>query len=218
MWYVVTKYYLIAIPVAIGIAAGLFAAAYFGNSQGPEGFTKHDLIRDGSPLKGDPNAPITIVEYGDYQCTFCMKFHSTSLETIMHEYIDTGRANLVYQDFALNGPASVLAAEASHCAKDQNRFWEYHDEVFSNWDGENTGWVTRDSLGRFAQSVSLDMQQFDLCLDSSKYRQQVLDTYELGQSIGINATPSFLIISGEKIVKITGNQPIDVFRRTLNEI
>jgi protein-disulfide isomerase len=112
----------------------------------------------------------------------------------------------------------VLAAEASHCAKDQGKFWEYHNEIYKNWNGERTGWVTRESLARFANTVGLDSEQFNVCLDSAKYRQQILDTYDFGKKIGINATPSFLIISGEKIIKITGNQPIDVFRKTLDSI
>jgi len=214
----VEKYYLVAIPVAIGILAGVFAVMTFGNQQDMDGFTKQDLVANGSPVDGAPNARITIIEYGDYQCTYCMKFHESSLKTIKDEYIETGKANLVFQDFALNGPASVMAAEASHCAKDQNKFWEYHDEVYENWDGENTGWVTKDALNQFAQNVGLDIDEFESCMDSAKYRQQVLDTYKFGQSIGINATPSFLIISDGKIVKITGNQPIDVFRKTLDGI
>jgi protein-disulfide isomerase len=211
------KHYLVIIPIVIGIAAGLIVVANFDNKP-TEGFTKQDLIRNGSPLEGSVAAPITIIEYGDYQCTFCMKFHRTSLDIIKQEYIQSGKANLVFQDFALNGPASVLAAEASHCANDQGKYWQYHDEIYDNWDGENTGWVTKDSLYRFARNVDLDLEQFTACLDSSKYRQQVLDAYEFGQKIGINATPSFLIISGDKIVKITGNQPIDVFRKTLDGV
>lgn len=213
------KYYLIAIPVAIGIVAGIFTSFYFGNAQNEAvGFTKNDIIKNGSPVMGNAFAKITIVEFGDYQCTYCMKFHSSSLDIIKQEYLETGKANLVFQDFALNGPASVLAAEASHCAKDQNKFWEYHDEIYKNWDGENTGWVTKESLMGFAQSIGLQMEQFGSCLESSKYRNQVLETYELGEKLGINATPSFLVISGDKIVKITGNQPIDVFRKTLDGI
>lgn len=213
-----TKYYLVAVPIAIGIIAGIFASMYFGDTDEAQGFTKNSLISNGSPISGSPDARITIVEFGDYQCTYCMKFHESSLGIIESEYIDTGKANLVFQDFALNGPASVMAAEASHCAKDQGKFWEYHDALYNNWEGENTGWVTRESLGSFAQGVGLDLAEFDSCLDSAKYRQQVLDTYEFGQKIGINATPSFLIISGDKIVKITGNQPIEVFRKTLDGI
>jgi protein-disulfide isomerase len=213
----VAKYY-VAIPIAIGVLAGIFAVTYFGLDQKQGDFTKQDLIKNGSPYEGNPSAPITIIEFGDYQCTFCYKFHDSSLEIITQEYLQTGKASLVFRDFPLNGPDSVLAAEASHCAKDQGKFWEYHDELYKNWDGELTGWVNRESLSRFAQTVGLDLEQFNSCLDSAKYRQQVLDAYEFGQKIGINATPSFLIISGEKIVKITGNQPIDVFRKTLDRI
>jgi protein-disulfide isomerase len=214
----VAKYHIV-IPIAIGIVAGIFAVMYFGNEDSKQNdFTKQDLVKNGSPYEGNPSAPITIIEFGDYQCTFCYKFHDSSLGTIKQEYLDTGKANLVFRDFPLNGPDSVLAAEASHCAKDQEKFWEYHDELYGNWGGERTGWVNRDSLDRFAQTVGLDLDEFNSCLDSAKYRQQVLDTYDFGQKIGIDATPSFLIISGEKIIKITGNQPIDVFRKTLDGI
>jgi protein-disulfide isomerase len=213
--YLVAKYFIV-IPVAIGIIAGMFAVMYF-NQQPKQGdFTKQDLVTNGSPYEGNPSAPITIVEFGDYQCTFCYKFHGSSLDIIKQEYIETGKANLVFRDFPLNGPDSVLAAEASHCAKDQGKFWEYHDNLYQNWGGERTGWVNRVSLDKFAQTVGLDLKQFNSCLDSEKYRQAVLDTYEFGQKIGIGATPSFLIINGEKIIKITGNQPIDVFRKTLD--
>ena len=212
------KYYLM-IPVVIGIIAGIFAIVYLANPQSTEGdFTMGQILEFSSTHEGNPSAQITIIEFGDYQCTFCYKFHSSSLDVIKQEYLNSGKANLVFVDFPLNGPDSVLAAEASHCAKDQGRFWEYHHEIYKNWEGERTGWVTRDSLNMFAETTDLDLEQFNSCLDSLKYRQQVLDTYDCGQKIGINATPSFLIVSGEKIVKITGNQPIDVFRKTIDSM
>jgi len=207
------------IPIAIGIIAGIFTTVYLANPQNTEGdFTMGQILEVSSPHEGNPSAQVTIIEFGDYQCTFCYKFHSSSLDVIKQEYLNSGKANLVFVDFPLNGPDSVLAAEASHCAKDQGRFWEYHHEIYKNWEGERTGWVTRDSLNMFAETTDLDLEQFNFCLDSSKYRQQVLDTYDFGQKIGINATPSFLIVSGEKIVKITGNQPIDVFRKTIDSM
>ncbi|HSA98179.1 MAG TPA: thioredoxin domain-containing protein, partial [Candidatus Nitrosotenuis sp.] len=209
------KYYVLAVPIIIGIVGGIFAVTYFGNSNHQpkeETFTLQQLIENGSPYEGNPSAPITIVEWGDYQCTYCHLFHDSSLGVIKDEYLKTGKANLVFRDFPLNGPASVLAAEASHCAKDQGKFWEYHDEVYKNWNGENTGWVSTDSLSKFAQNVGLNVDQLKSCLDSSKYKQAVLDTYNLGQKINIDATPSFLIIKDNKVVKITGNQPIEVFR------
>lgn len=215
------KYYLLAIPVIIGIVGGIFAATYFGNSGSQTNentFTLQQLIENGSPYEGNPSAPITIVEWGDYQCTYCHLFHDSSLDVIKNEYIKSGKANLVFRDFPLNGPSSVLAAEATHCAKDQGKFWEYHDEVYRNWNGENTGWVSKDTLVMFAQNVGLDDAQMKSCLDSSKYKQEVLNTYDLGQKIKIDSTPSFLIIKDGKVVKITGNQPIDVFRKTLDDM
>jgi protein-disulfide isomerase len=217
----VAKYYLLAIPIIIGIVGGIFAATYFGNSKNQvseDNFTLQQLIENGSPYEGNPSAPITIVEWGDYQCTYCHLFHDSSLDVIKEEYLKSGKANLVFRDFPLNGPASVLAAEATHCAKDQGKFWEYHNEVYRNWNGENTGWVSEDTLVMFAQNVGLDDAKLKSCLDSSKYKQQVLDTYDFGQKIKINETPSFLIIKDNKVVKITGNQPIDVFRKTLDDM
>ena len=215
------KYYLLAIPIIIGIIGGVFVVTYFGNNNNlpkEETFTLQQLIENGSPYEGNPSATITIVEWGDYQCTYCHLFHDSSLEVIKDEYLKSGKANLVFRDFPLNGPASVLAAEASHCAKDQGKFWEYHDEVYKNWNGENTGWVSKDSLSKFAQNVGLNVDQLKSCLDSSKYKQEVLDTYDLGQKIKIDATPSFLIIKDNKVIKITGNQPIEVFRKTLDDM
>lgn len=210
------RYYLV-IPVAVGLIAGIFAAMYFANPQNDE-LTMSKILEISSPYEGNSAAPITIIEFGDYQCTFCYKFHGSSLGTIKDEYVETGKASLIFVDFPLNGPDSVLAAEASHCAKDQGKFWEYHDQLYNNWKGERTGWINNDSLNVFAQGIGLDLETFNSCLESAKYRQQVLDTYDLGQEIGINATPSFLIVSGDEIVKITGNQPIDVFRKTLDSM
>jgi protein-disulfide isomerase len=213
-----TKYYL-AIPVVIGIVAGIFASVYLAKPQNTQSdFTVQQLLDIGSPPIGSDLAPITIVEFGDYQCTFCYKFHQSGLDTLTEEYIQSGKARLVFVDFALNGEDSVLAAEAAHCANEQGKFWEYHDELYNNWGGERTGWVNAQSLVDFAHNTELNLERFSECLDSGKYRQQIIDTYDFGQKIGINATPSFLIIAGDKIVKITGNQPIDVFRKTLDSM
>lgn len=212
------KYYL-AIPVIIGIAAGILATIYFTNPKDTQNdFTVKQLLSMGSPPHGSMLAPITIVEFGDYQCTFCYKFHQSSLDTLTEEYVKSGRAKLVFIDFTLNGEDSILAAEAAHCANEQGKFWKYHDELYNNWGGERTGWVNKQSLIKFAHNAELNLDKFNQCLDSGKYKQQVIDTYDFGQKIGINATPSFLIIAGDKIVKITGNQPIDVFRKTLDSM
>lgn len=212
------KYYLLVIPVIIGIATGFFAYSSTVTPENEERLTAQKLIEGGSPFMGSSFAPITILEWGDYQCTFCYKFHQSSLDIIKEEYVKSGRIKLVFKDFPLNGPDSVLAAEASHCAEDQGKYWEYHDEIYSNWAGERTGWVTRNSLNEFAQTVGINLVEFNNCMNDHKYKNRVLELEKFGNEIGIRATPSFLIFNGEKIMKIEGNQPIDVFRQVIDDL
>ena len=212
------KMYLLLIPVAIGIFAGSLMAFFPDEPQNEDTITKSKLLGNGSPVLGDSSAPITILEWGDYQCTFCYRFHESTLNTIKQDHIHTGKVNLVFKDFPLNGPDSVLAAEASYCANDQGKYWEYHDELYKNWGGERTGWITRWSLNAFGASVGLDLDQFNKCLDEHKYQEKVNLLYDFGREIGIDATPSFLIFNDEKMIKITGNQPLETFLRTIDEL
>jgi protein-disulfide isomerase len=212
------KIYWFAIPICIGILAGVFLAFNLQSESDSKLFTESKLIYNGSPIIGDPSAQITILEWGDYQCTFCHNFHQSTLNTIKHEFIETGKVKLVFKDFPLNGPDSVLAAEASHCAQDQEKYWQYHDELYKNWGGENTGWITRDSLNTFAKTVSIDLVQFNTCLDVHKYKERVNQMHNAGIELGIDATPSFLIFNNEKIIKIRGNQPLEVFLKSIDEL
>jgi protein-disulfide isomerase len=214
---VLEKPYLV-IPVIIGILSGAFITFYPQEQQSEEVLTKSKLIQGGSPILGNPSAPITILEWGDYQCTFCYRFHDTTLNTLEIDYIQTGKVNLVFKDFPLNGPDSVLAAEASYCANDQGKYWEYHDELYKNWGGEKTGWITDWSLNAFGSTVGLDLEKFNQCLDEDKYKDKVESLYSFGQEIGIDATPSFLVFNDEKIIKIRGNQPLETFLRTIDEL
>ena len=210
------KYYLLAIPIIIGVIVTYYLQNPSEDKQ--EKITTQMIMQNGSPLMGNPDAKITIVEWGDYQCTFCYKFHQSSKDVIIEEYLNTGKVNFVFRDFPLNGPDSVLAAEASYCASDQGKYWEYHDEIYKNWAGEKTGWVNRESLEQFAKTTNLDVNQFNKCLDGKKYHQKVLDNEKFGMSMGIRATPSFLIFNNEKVTKIEGNQPLSVFRQVLDTI
>ena len=212
------KKILFAIPIAIGMLTGVFLAFYSQTDDDSKLLTESRLIQNGSPIMGEPSATITIVEWGDYQCTFCYKFHQSTMNTIKQDFIETGKIKLVFKDFPLNGPDSVLAAEAAYCAQDQGKYWQYHDELYKNWEGERTGWITRDSLDKFATTVNLDLEKFDKCLDDHKYLERVNQMYEFGKEIGIDATPSFLVFNNEKIVKITGNQPLEVFLKSLDEL
>lgn len=197
---------------------GMFLAFFPESQNDSKLLTTSKLIENGSPIMGDSNAPITILEWGDYQCTFCYRFHENTLDIINDDFIKTGKVKLVFKDFPLNGPDSLLAAEASYCAEDQEKYWQYHDELYKNWGGERTGWITRESLDRFAVTVSLDLVEFNTCLDGQKYKNRVITHYEFGKEIGIDATPSFLVFNDQKIIKIRGNQPLEVFLKTFDEL
>ena len=213
-----TKLYLLVIPIAIGIISGMFLVFYPESQNDSKLLTSSKLIQNGSPIMGNSNAPITVLEWGDYQCTFCYRFHENTLNIINEDFIKTGKVKLVFKDFPLNGPDSLLAAEASYCAEDQEKYWQYHDELYKNWGGERTGWITRESLDRFAVIVDLDLVEFNTCLNEHKYQNRVIALHEFGKEIGIDATPSFLVFNDQKIIKIRGNQPLEVFLKTFDEL
>ncbi len=213
-----SNYYLLAIPIIIGIISTIFLSLYLEPDTESNLLTTTKLIEGGSPIMGNVNAPITILEWGDYQCTFCYKFHQNTLNVIHEDFIKTGKVKLVFKDFPLNGPDSILAAEASYCAHDQKKYWQYHDELYQNWGGERTGWITKESLEKFASSIDLNLEDFNTCLDEHKYQNKLIALYEFGKEVGIDATPSFLIFNDEKIIKIRGNQPLEVFLKTFDEL
>ncbi len=208
---------ILIVPIIIGVLVGGFLA-FFPETQSSEVLTESVLIEGGSPIMGNPNALITILEWGDYQCTFCYKFHQNTLDVIKEDFIKTGKVKLVFKDYPLNGPDSILAAEASYCAKDQEKYWQYHDELYKNWAGEKTGWVTRESLNEFATTINLNLTEFNECLNEGKYQKKVNALYEFGKEIGIDATPSFLVFNDQEIIKIRGNQPLEVFLKTFDEL
>lgn len=209
---------VLLVPIIVGIIVGIFLVFFPVSENDSQALTKSVLIEGGSPIMGNHNAPITILEWGDYQCTYCYKFHQDSLNIIKEDFIKTGKVKLVFKDYPLNGPDSILAAEASYCAQDQEKYWQYHDELYKNWGGERTGWITRDSLNEFAETVGLNTEKFNDCLNDHKYKDKVIALYEFGQELGIDATPSFLVFNDEKIIKIRGNQPLEVFLKTFDEL
>ena len=207
-------------PVIVGISIGLYIATNpMLNSMNEESeLTITQLMENGSPIFGNQNAEISIVEFGDYQCTFCYKFHQNTLNIIKFDYIDSGKINYVYRDFPLNGYDSILAAEATYCANDQENYWQYHNLLFENWAGENTGWITMNSLTQFAVDLKLDISEFKNCLTSHKYYQKVIDNENYAKKIGINATPSFLIFNNEEVIRIIGAQQLDKFRTAIEQL
>lgn len=215
-------YAALAASAAVGAAAALVIAAAVvpalsavPDAGAPSLMTASALASGGSPPLGDPSAPVTILEWGDYQCTYCYRFHQETLGELRERYVDTGRAKLVFKDFPLNGPDSALAAEASHCAADQGMYWEYHDALYGSWGGERTGWITRASLERIAGEAGLDAGLLAACLDEGAHRGTVASLERDGRAIGVDATPSFFVFDGERFVKIRGNLPMETFEEAI---
>ena len=212
------KIYFLAIPIIIGIVIGIGLTLNLESTPNDSSILNKENLMQGSTILGNPDAKITIVEFGDYQCTFCYKFHDETMKKIDQAYIKTENVNFVYRDFPLNGPQSILASEASYCAQKQNKFWEYHDTLYNNWGGENTGWITKNVLLGFANDIKLDLDSFSQCLENSEFKQKVLDNEQFAREIGIDATPSFLIFNDSELYRIIGAQPFEKFEQALQEL
>ena len=172
-----------------------------------------------SPILGDINAPLTLVEFGDYQCTFCKKFFHETEESILVNYIETGKVKMLFKDFIVVNEDSINAASAAHCANDQKMFWQYHSTLYNNWDGEGTGWASSEQLHQFASTLGLDMNKFSECMSQSKWKDLVLSSHADGRALGVDATPTFFIIDeNNEALKITGAQHYDVFQRTFDSL
>ena len=173
----------------------------------------------GSPVLGDPDAPITIVEFGDYQCEMCYRWFHQTKPTIVQNYIDTGKANLVFVDLAFLGRDSPKAAQATYCAEDQGKYWEYHGLLYASQEHVDNGWANSERLKAFAFSLGLDMELFESCLDSSKYSKRVSHNIDEARKQGANATPTFFIIDSDgNQQKIQGAQPYSVFKNVMDSM
>ena len=195
----------------------IFTSNFEETSYDSSKLNKNNLLY-GSTILGNPNAKITIVEFGDYQCTFCYKFHNEVMKKIYERYIKSGNVNFIYKDFPLNGQLSITASEASYCAQKQNQYWQYHDKLYDNWGGENTGWITQDVLIEFAIETGLNLDEFNSCMNNSEFKQKVLDNEQFAREININATPSFLIFDDDEIYRIVGAQPFEKFEQVFEEL
>jgi len=172
-----------------------------------------------SPILGDLNAPLTMIEFGDYQCTFCKKFFDETEESILTNYVETGKVKILFKDFIVVNEDSVNAASAAHCANDQEMFWQYHSILYNNWDGEGTGWASSEQLHQFASTLGLDMDKFSECMSQSKWKDLVLSSHADGRALGVDATPTFFIIDqNNEALKITGAQRYDVFQEVFDSL
>jgi protein-disulfide isomerase len=170
---------------------------------------------------GDPNAPIKIEEFSDYQCPYCARFSKETEGQIVDAYVATGKVYFVYRSFGnFIGSESQAAAEAAYCAGDQNKYWEYHDILFANQTGENVGAFADRRLQAFAEALSLDMDAFNSCFKSNKHADRVEQDYLDGSAAGVTGTPAFLVtymVGGEEKQRfISGALPFSEFQTQID--
>ena len=209
---------IIIISIIVGVAASVSSSNV--ESYDVDMTRTHGSISTamGSPILGDPDAPVTIVEFGDYQCHQCHNWFLDTKPMIMRDYIETGKVNLVFVDFAFLGRDSPKAAEATYCADDQNKYWEYHDSLYTAQESKiDNGWANSERLKAFAFNLNLDMDLFNECLDSGKYSKRVQYNSQEARDNGVRGTPGFFIIGPDfQQHPIGGAQPFSVFQRVLD--
>lgn len=166
---------------------------------------------------GNPDAKVAIFIFSDYQCPFCGKFFKETESLIIKNYIETGKAKMVYKDLAFLGPESKLAAQAVECAKDQGKYWQYHDALFENEikDGqENNGNLNKDLFKKISSDLKMNVDEFLSCFDSGKYVAEVEKDIQEAQSVMERASAPTIFINDKMI---QGAYPYDVFSKAIDE-
>jgi protein-disulfide isomerase len=158
-----------------------------------------------NPSIGSPDAPITIIEFGDFRCSYCKRFYDQTLNPLLEQYGDQVR--FVYRDYPILGPDSTLAAMAGECADDQGKFWDFHDLIYADQV------LTRDQFLEYAATLEMDVDAFTNCLDEGTHTAEIQADYQAGSSVGVGGTPTFFI-NGRMLV---GAQPISTFSTMIED-
>jgi protein-disulfide isomerase len=205
---------IIAIVVGVvGVGIGAYTIVTAGST------LVQNESNESSPLFGSRDAPVTIVEYGDYQCPNCQRFATQVKPLIIENYVSSGKVNLIFRDFPIYGDDSVNGAMAAHCAGEQNLFWEMHDLMYQNQKAVNSGWLSSDNIKQLASDAYLDMQQFNPCFDGRKYANKILENFNVAKADGVNGTPTFMIIDNNGLtMTLRGAQPFDTFKQVLDDM
>ena len=173
---------------------------------------------DDDPMLGSASAKVLIIEFGDYQCPSCRMFWKDVEPRLKKEYIDTGKVKLVFRDYPIVQihPEALLAAEAVDCSADQNKYWQYHDKVFREQynKGDDLVRFKAADLKKWAKDIGLDPAKFDQCLDSEKYKNEVLKDKADGDAVSVQGTPTFFI-NGHVI---GGAQPYPAFKNLIDDL
>jgi protein-disulfide isomerase len=185
-------------PSAQGVITGPTAAPQY---------VRYKIPTDGFPSLGPADAPITIVEFSDFQCPYCRAWHQQTYQPLLDAY--PGKIRIVYRDFPLTSihPNAFPAAEAAQCANEQNDFWPYHDKLFN---GETLG---DDVYRQYAQELNLDMTKFEACLTNHTYREAIQADSDFAVNLGVNSTPTFFING----LAVIGAQPLSAFTQIIDK-
>lgn len=220
----VTLVIVVSIALLIGVKNGSFDNL-FSTQESNQGVNQPgsnnqenidtELYSESDPVKGSADAPITIVEFSDFECPFCKRFYDQTLSQIEKNYVETGKAKIVYRDFPLERihPTAKTASLAAECAKEQGKFWEYHDKIF-----DNQNQLSKTSLKEWAEEIGLNTESFNQCLNNKKYENEVLEDLSAGRNLGVQGTPHFIIRSSEgETTSLSGAQPYSRFETVLEQ-
>ena len=184
-------------------------------------FSLSNLIEQGSPYLGNLSAPITIVDYSDFQCHLCARHVKNTEPLINDTYIQTGKAALVFKHLPNRGFDSMGAHLAAQCANEQGRFWQFYNVLYENQQGIDSGWVDGDNLKRFASQIpGLEMKQFNSCFEAQTYKEFIDNDVKLANSQGFFDTPSFIIVNstdGSDPEIVRGAQPFASFQSVIGK-
>jgi protein-disulfide isomerase len=170
-------------------------------------FIRYDIPSEGFPSIGPDDAPITVVEFSDYQCPFCRRWHEQVYQPLLNAY--PGKIKVVYRHLPLTSlhPDAFSAAEAAMCAGDQNAYWQFHEKLFSS---DSLG---RDVYVRYARDLDLNMTSFESCVTERKFQEAVQVDLDFAVNLGVRSTPTFFING----LAIVGAQPLDVFKQVIDK-
>ena len=190
----------VVLVVIVGIASSTYYSTLLEMQQYRPSMSQQILdinLKNGSPILGSENAPITIIEFGDYQCEACYHwFHNTRAD-IIDNYIETGKAKLVFIDLPFLGRDSITAAQATYCAEDQGKYWNYHNMLYNFQEEVDNGWASKDRLVAFAFNLEMNLDEFSDCMDTSKYSKRVKANYDEAVKHGAQQTPTFFVITSD---------------------
>lgn len=172
-------------------------------------------------VKGNENAPVTILEFGDYQCPACQQFATIHEPRVISNFVETGDAKFVYYDFPLaQHPHAFLAARAARCAADQDRYWEYHEVLF----GRQGEWSPSaappvDEFVGYAESLGMDTDDFRDCVESDRYADVVTANMRLGEKLGVSSTPTVIVSRGPgQVVNVSPNHNYERISAVVKEL